>query len=106
MLVYTGYEDQALRVLELRERTGLQHVAVLHKGPDIDAFIQLVPHLFRRRADDRPAAAAAHGAERRDRRGRAGDRRGAHRPRLHPAAPERRHPVPAAEAASAPSWSD
>jgi len=106
VLVYTGYEDQALRVLELRERTGLQHLAVLHKGPDIDAFIQLVPHLFRRRADDRPGGRAPDGIERRERRGRAGDPRYTQRPHGQPAMPERRRPVAAASVERAPSWSD
>jgi len=78
VLVYTGYEDQLMGALELRRRTGQQNITVLQKGPDIDAFVQLVPRLFRRRATDRPFDAGAQAEPnggRRDRRMRGVDRR-------------------------------
>ena len=66
VLIYTGYEDQVTRVLELRRQTGLANLTVLHKGPDIDAFVHLVPRLFRRRASDqaRTEGTSAPAAER------------------------------------------
>lgn len=80
VLVYTGYEEELLRVLELRSDKGLSNVTVLQKGPDIDAFVRLVPQLFRRRKTDRPLGApdAPQGAAskgRRDRRVSTTDRR-------------------------------
>lgn len=80
VLVYTGYEEELLRVLELRSDKGLSNVTVLQKGPDIDAFVRLVPQLFRRRKTDRPSGApdAPQGAAskgRRDRRVNTTDRR-------------------------------
>jgi CheY-like chemotaxis protein len=57
VLVYTGYEDELVRVLKLRRDTGLSNITVLQKGPDIDAFVRLVPQLFRRRKTDRPLGA-------------------------------------------------
>ena len=80
VLVYTGYEEELLRVLKLRSDKGLSNVTVLQKGPDIDAFVRLVPQLFRRRKTDRPMGApdASQGAAskgRRDRRVSTTDRR-------------------------------
>jgi CheY-like chemotaxis protein len=80
VLVYTGYEEELVRALKLRRDTGLSNVTVLQKGPDIDAFVRLVPQLFRRRTTDRPLGApdAQQGAAskgRRDRRVNTTDRR-------------------------------
>jgi CheY-like chemotaxis protein len=81
VLVYTGYEDELLSVLKLRSDKGLSNVTVLRKGPDIDAFVRLVPQLFRRRKTDRPLDAAPDAREgpaskgQRDRRSSTTDRR-------------------------------
>ena len=53
VLVYTGYQEQLLRVQELRTMAGISNLTVLQKGADLDAFLQMVPHLFRRRASDK-----------------------------------------------------
>jgi len=78
VLVYTGYEEELVRALELRRQNGLHNLTVLQKGPDIDAFVRLVPGLFKRRATDAPTTSPAptpQGAADRDRRRRPGDRR-------------------------------
>lgn len=80
VLVYTGYEEELLRVLKLRSDKGLSNVTVLQKGPDIDAFVRLVPQLFKRRKTDRPlgtpdALQGAASKGRRDRRVSTTDRR-------------------------------
>lgn len=85
VLVYSGYEEHVTRVVELRRQTGLTNLTVLQKGADLEPFILLVPHLFKRRSTDKPPTptpAAEGGAMRRERR--------------VGATPERRSPLAAA----------
>jgi CheY-like chemotaxis protein len=82
ILVYSGYEEEIARVHTLRRSAGLENLTVLPKG-DLQAFRQLVPHLFRRRATDAgpdaPQVRAQLFRPRRDRRGVTRDRRTAAR---------------------------
>lgn len=68
VLVYSGYEDHLQLLSALRREVDLENLTVLRKGSDANAFVGLVPTLFKRRASDHPELAANPEMSRRDRR--------------------------------------